>query len=596
MDELNKLNSIITDSINSGVYDFNIDLSNYSNIPNTTALIILPVWLDRIVFISQNPAQQYNFRLVVTEGRTKDIEIYLVNTFINSGENIAIDLRGDNVNNAYLNKIYFSGENNVQSSSNIGILLMNNQNLEIKGIEESSILNVRGGSGNSAIGNSEILNSGGHIVFSGQGNINAYGGNALNEYSYDTAMNGGNGIGFVENTLGSSSITIKCNAVVNTFGGNGQKCDVSNPNSKAVGNGGAGISLGTSGVLITEKCPNIMTNLIAVGGNGGAIADTNNDGWIGDMRSGGNGGNAVALSSGIVTLYGNADLRGGNGTTLELQKNLPVSGGNGGNAISFTEDIKARNTIIISGQSTLSGGNGGTSGVSVEFDQSSMKIASPNGGNGGHAIYLGSSQSNVQLYSSTLISGNGGQGGSPKAYLDYNNLKLSDLVTVSDTDKPGAGGANGSAIKGTGTTNLNISNDTTLNSGVPGMGGYGIQKNGDVVQGESGTISKEVDVETNPSPHFGYVNIRRFMNLQFNNSSVKYREREYGKSPITIKNLCISQSLDSCLNIDNITVLQYYNIYTPNKISANAFMDLIVNSKVNLYVKEAMPVVCKRKK
>lgn len=86
------------------------------------------------------------------------------------------------------------------------------------------------------------------------------------------------------------------------------------------------------------------------------------------------------------------------------------------------------------------------------------------------------------------------------------------------------------------------------------------------------------------------------MNLQFNNSSVKYREREYGKSPITIKNLCISQSLDSCLNIDNITVLQYYNIYTPNEISANAFMDLILNSKVNLYVKEAMPVVCKRKK
>ncbi|MDU4660732.1 MAG: AAA family ATPase, partial [Clostridium butyricum] len=116
---------------------------------------------------------------------------------------------------------------------------------------------------------------------------------------------------------------IKGNAIVYVFGGNGQECDVSNPNSMTVGNGGPGISLGESGILIVERCPDISTSLTVFGGNGGLIIDSSNSGAMTDLRIGGNGGSAVILPSGTVDLLGSVQLRGGNGTTVESHKNLP---------------------------------------------------------------------------------------------------------------------------------------------------------------------------------------------------------------------------------------------------------------------------------
>ena len=594
MADLNEINNVITNSINNGIYSVDIDLSNYNNIPGAIALITLPVLLEKIIFRSNYFPRQYDFMLVATAGRSKDIEIHLENTFINSGDNIGIDLRGDIYNNSYLNKIAFSGENNVQSKNSIGILVMNEQNLDISGINESSILNVYGGLGNCAIGNSEVLNSGGHIVFSSAGAVNAYGGNALDQFSEGAAMDGGFGVGFVKSTLGSSSITIKCNSVVNAFGGQGQQCDVSNPNSIAVGNGGAGISLGTSGALIVDKCPNVVTSLHATGGGGGQIVDINNDGWIGNMRIGGNGGSAVTLPSGTVALYGTTELIGGNGTTLESQENLPVTGGNGGSAIEFTGNTRERNTVIINDDDRLSGGNGGTSGVSVDFDISSIKIISPNGGNGGSVINLGSNPSNVQIDGAILTSGSGGQGGSPKAYVDYGNLQISDFTGVDGANKPGSGGDSGSVIRGKGVTNLNLSANTILESGTVGNGGVGIQSDGSFINGESGNSSKQIDVIINSSPHFGYINMRRFMDFSSYNKFENQRNVKLENNPI-IKNLYISQSFDSCLNVDNINVQKYYNIGTPDIITGNAFMDLIVKSKINAYIQELTPIVCKMK-
>ncbi|GMM63631.1 hemagglutinin [Clostridium butyricum] len=594
MADLSAINNVITSSVDNGDYSVEINLSDYTNILGTTALIILPVLLEKISFLSIDPTEQYNFSIVVAAGRTKDIEIYLSNAFINSGDNIGIDLRGDSKNNSYINRIRFSLENTIKSSNSIGILVMNGQSLEVIGEEKGSILNVHGGAGNCAVGNSNVFNSGGQIVFSGQGTVSAHGGDAIDQPAYNVAMDGGAGVGFVESTSGNSSVLIKCNAIVNVFGGNGQECDVSNPNSMTVGNGGPGISLGKSGILIVERCPDISTSLTVFGGNGGLIIDSSNSGAMTDLRIGGNGGSAVILPSGTVDLLGSVQLRGGDGTTVESHGNLPIVGGDGGSAVKFIGTTTARNTFLSSNEAVLSGGNGGTSGVYVDFDTSSIRIISSKGGRGGHSLFLGSNSANVQIDGSILASGEGGQGGSPKAYLDNNNLDLDTLKNTNGANEPGSGGSDGSSISGTGAVNLNMSESTILNAGTIGSGGFGIESDGSLVEGESGTTSKPVDIITNPSPHFGYININRIMDFSLNYNNNLVDDKEYDKALINIKNLFISQTVDSCLNIDSMKIQSYYKVDTPNEILGNAFMDLIVNFKVNAYVREIIPIICKK--
>ena len=594
MADLSAINNVITSSVDNGDYSVEINLSDYTNILGTTALIILPVLLEKISFLSIDPTEQYNFSIVVAAGRTKDIEIYLSNAFINSGDNIGIDLRGDSKNNSYINRIRFSLENTIKSSNSIGILVMNGQSLEVIGEEKGSILNVHGGAGNCAVGNSNVFNSGGQIVFSGQGTVSAHGGDAIDQPAYNVAMDGGAGVGFGESTSGNSSVLIKCNAIVNVFGGNGQECDVSNPNSMTVGNGGPGISLGESGILIVERCPDISTSLTVFGGNGGLIIDSSNSGAMTDLRIGGNGGSAVILPSGTVDLLGSVQLRGGDGTTVESHGNLPIVGGDGGSAVKFIGTTTARNTFLSSNEAVLSGGNGGTSGVYVDFDTSSIRIISSKGGRGGHSLFLGSNSANVQIDGSILASGEGGQGGSPKAYLDNNNLDLDTLKNTNGANEPGSGGSNGSSISGTGAVNLNMSESTILNAGIIGSGGFGIESDGSLVEGESGTTSKPVDIITNPSPHFGYININRIMDFSLNYNNNLVEDKEYDKALINIKNLFISQTVDSCLNIDSMKIQSYYKVDTPNEILGNAFMDLIVNFKVNAYVREIIPIICKK--
>lgn len=594
MADLSAINNVITSSVDNGDYSVEINLSDYTNILGTTALIILPVLLEKISFLSIDPTEQYNFSIVVAAGRTKDIEIYLSNAFINSGDNIGIDLRGDSKNNSYINRIRFSLENTIKSSNSIGILVMNGQSLEVIGEEKGSILNVHGGAGNCAVGNSNVFNSGGQIVFSGQGTVSAHGGDAIDQPAYNVAMDGGAGVGFVESTSGNSSVLIKCNAIVNVFGGNGQECDVSNPNSMTVGNGGPGISLGESGILIVERCPDISTSLTVFGGNGGLIIDSSNSGAMTDLRIGGNGGSAVILPSGTVDLLGSVQLRGGDGTTVESHGNLPIVGGDGGSAVKFIGTTTARNTFLSSNEAVLSGGNGGTSGVYVDFDTSSIRIICSKGGRGGHSLFLGSNSANVQIDGSILASGEGGQGGSPKAYLDNNNLDLDTLKNTNGANEPGSGGSNGSSISGTGAVNLNMSESTILNAGIIGSGGFGIESDGSLVEGESGTTSKPVDIITNPSPHFGYININRIMDFSLNYNNNLVEDKEYDKALINIKNLFISQTVDSCLNIDSMKIQSYYKVDTPNEILGNAFMDLIVNFKVNAYVREIIPIICKK--
>ena len=312
------------------------------------------------------------------------------------------------------------------------------------------------------------------------------------------------------------------------------------------------------------------------------------------MRIGGNGGSAVILPSGTVDLLGSVQLRGGDGTTVESHGNLPIVGGDGGSAVKFIGTTTARNTFLSSNEAVLSGGNGGTSGVYVDFDTSSIRIISSKGGRGGHSLFLGSNSANVQIDGSILASGEGGQGGSPKAYLDNNNLDLDTLKNTNGANEPGSGGSNGSSISGTGAVNLNMSESTILNAGIIGSGGFGIESDGSLVEGESGTTSKLVDIITNPSPHFGYININRIMDFSLNYNNNLVEDKNCNKTLINIKNLFISQTVDSCLNIDSMKIQSYYKVDTPNEILGNAFMDLIVNFKVNAYVRELIPIICKK--
>ncbi|MDU0323500.1 hemagglutinin, partial [Clostridium butyricum] len=90
------------------------------------------------------------------------------------------------------------------------------------------------------------------------------------------------------------------------------------------------------------------------------------------------------------------------------------------------------------------------------------------------------------------------------------------------------------------------------------------------------------------------ININRIMDFSLNYNNNLVEDKEYEKALINIKNLFISQTVDSCLNIDSMKIQSYYKVDTPNEILGNAFMDLIVNFKVNAYVREIIPIICKK--
>lgn len=595
MASLDYINTIINDAIANGIYDVSVNLQDYTDTLGVIEVIELPLLLENITFSSNNPDTKYGFRIVARDLRTKDLTVNLNNVNMDSERNIAIDLRGwGNPAPVYKNTISFLGRNTVVSNENIGISVLNGQTIEINGLASDSVLNVNGGIRNPAIGNSEAINFGGYLIFSGEGTVNAVGGDGAppDEPGLSVARDGAAGIGFIENTIGKSSITIKCNISVNAIGGNGQSVDTGNVNSKIAGNGGPGISLGTGGTLLVEKCNSTVTSLTAAGGNGGSIIYTPPGGSMTDIRTGGNGGDAVTLVSGTVDIFGTAVLSGGDGTGLDdTTSNLPVAGGDGGSVISFTGSTTDSNTLIIGDNVTASAGDGGNSGVTLNVETGSLE--STKGGNGGNVIELGQSPSNVSIGSSTLTSGSGGQGGSPKAYIDSGELDINDLKGFPGADLPGSGGSNGSDIIGTGIASLTTSPSVQINQGTIGDGGIGIDNDGNEIQGATGTPAKPIDLLVKSTPHFGHINIRRILDFSEYNDNVLNAKVTADVScenvSIIIKNLNIMQTFDNCLNIENV-ILQQYDINTPDLLYGRAFIDLIINSSVTAYVNKAMPV------
>lgn len=586
MADLSELNNYIANELSLGNLDVTIDLTTYDN-TSQIEIVNLQNDLMSITFNGVSPGGVSNFR-VVASLRTNPLTINLNDVNINSGSNITLDLRG--AINVTLN---FDGNNTITSMNSMGIFVSNSQTVNIIGAATSSILNVNGGTNNSAIGNSYVpgLNTGGHIIFSGEGTITATGGNggAVGTYSEGIPNNGGFAVGFASDTIGSSSVVIKCNIVLNANGGDGQAIDISSVTSVAAGNGGAGISLGPNGTLLVENCPSISgSNLNVLGGDGGTIAQTDSTvGAFTNERTGGSGGDGIQIVNGTVTVQGTASIAGGDGTTLSTgQLSFPVQAGDGGSAIQLTGTSTKTDNVILGDDVTVTAGSGGDSGVLLDEAGS---IVSLTGGSGGNTIELGNTPANVVLGKITSTSGSGGTGASPQALIDEGVLNIGDLDEVPGADTPGTGGDNGSHVHNSALTNLKTDPNIVLADGTAGSGGTGI--NG--TTGSSGTESKQFDIPEQNVPHFGYLNIVRTIDLSGDNLIVQNNKNidvECNKQLISIKPLYISQTFENCLVIENLCFNASY-VFGSNVILANSVMTLVSKTSVTAYAKERMPII-----
>lgn len=581
MPEINQLNDYIKEKIKDGVYVIDVNLNDYTN-TQIAEIINLPPELEQIKFLSDYNTE-HRIRIVANEQRNKDLIITMNNVKINSESYSAIDIRGL-LNQNYASTINYSGINDIQSKGMVAIYVNNDQIININGVTSDSQLNVFGGLGYSAIGNAPIDDYGGKIIFSGSGKVKAVGGNGALQGPKD----GGFAIGFADDTKSPSSITIKCGPIVEAIGGNGQETDTNDTNSKGGGNGGAGISLGENGVLIVEECPKVDKSLIATGGNGGEVVS--GLGAVQGEKKGGSGGDAVSIITGKVIIENGAELKGGDGTSLkDNQEELPVIGGNGGNGIDFVGDDTTNNTILIKSDVNITGGNGGNSGVNLAFD-TDISIESFDGGNGGSAIQAADNKLDVILDSGVLISGSGGNGGSPSAFGDDN------IKGVKGADFPGTGGNNGSVIDGISDGTVRKKTDVSIISGTPGYGGTGIGADGSKIVGETGAELKPITLRVIESLKFGYINLRTKLDLckcaENTINGTLNTTRDFNKKKQC--SLSIGQNFENCLNIELLNIQSYYDLSKPMSIYGKLFITLMVNSSINACEKTIIPMVVRR--
>lgn len=183
---------------------------------------------------------------VLVKPRSNDLTINIDNLYLESNENISIDMRGGKYY-SYENNIVYTGNNKIISGLNIGVCISNNQTVNFIG-KDNGLLEVIGGSGTLAIGNNEYTSGSGKIRFFGDGKIYAHGGNGKDDVC--CANSGGEGICFYnEDTEESSEVLIYENADVNIRGGNGGNIINCNNN----------------------KCDIVIGNIIASYGKGGGI-------------------------------------------------------------------------------------------------------------------------------------------------------------------------------------------------------------------------------------------------------------------------------------------------------------------------------------
>ena len=96
---------------------------------------------------------------VLVKPRSNDLTINIDNLYLESNENISIDMRGGKYY-SYENNIVYTGNNKIISGLNIGVCISNNQTVNFIG-KDNGLLEVIGGSGTLAIGNNEYTSGSG---------------------------------------------------------------------------------------------------------------------------------------------------------------------------------------------------------------------------------------------------------------------------------------------------------------------------------------------------------------------------------------------------------------------------------------------------
>lgn len=193
-----------------------INLNSYKECGFNKTIIITDD-IDEITLTSNR--KPCAFRVFV-KARNSDLKININNLILNSEEDVAINFAAGKEHD-YKSYLVFLGINTVESKSNIGICITNNQAVEIKG-EKDSLLKVSGGSGVPSVGSSFYTEGAGNLTFSGEGSVEIIAGNSSSGENYEKTLGSGCGIGFYnEKSENTSSIQVLDNINLKVVGEDG---------------------------------------------------------------------------------------------------------------------------------------------------------------------------------------------------------------------------------------------------------------------------------------------------------------------------------------------------------------------------------------
>lgn len=158
------------DNINELIDGGILDISKYCSSESCKKTLRINNSINEITLTSNSIPCNID---ISVEERTTDLIIKINNLSINSN-NIAFDLTKGRFCN-YKVFMILSGNNTIASTSNIAICINNNHTIEFCGSRNSS-LKILGGDYSPALGNTKLCAGNAHIIFSGTGNIDIFGG------------------------------------------------------------------------------------------------------------------------------------------------------------------------------------------------------------------------------------------------------------------------------------------------------------------------------------------------------------------------------------------------------------------------------------
>lgn len=352
-----------------------IDLSSYrSSTSSNDNIFVITSAISEITLTSNNLPCSV---AVYIKPRNNDLTININNLYLKCSEEIAMNFAAS-TECCYTNHLVFSGVNLISSDNNIGICISNGQSLNING-RENGILKISGGSSVPAMGNNYFSSGSGHLIFSGQGDVEITGGlgNNNSKQSPCSADISACAICFSNDEEdGESSIEINDEINVSVHGEDGENLSGISLNNYS-GKGGCAICINAKGSI--KKTGSGL--LILEGGNGGDCTGSYSCGICSS------GGDAIRIGYGSIDIKKPASFISGNGGNAKIDEHeLIISkGGCGGDIISICEesdDVNITSKIIIDDDIEVSTGNGGNSG----FNLTKEGMSSAEGGDSGNFI------------------------------------------------------------------------------------------------------------------------------------------------------------------------------------------------------------------